>query len=507
VVTIAVSPVVGRLAGRIPTDSWAAVTKALTYRDEKARHTWKGEHCAVCRQHWKGHNALGAVDESAYHTFTPLDDGTRTLLRGNAFPPGLLHRVQAALRGVAVTVVPLHLPHLEPTHPPSPLPDGTALYPEQLAAVQAAVQAQRGLWALAPNAGKTECAAALAHAYSGRRTLVIVDSRGLLEQTVQRLEMRLQRRVGIFGSGQRRHLDASVVVAMIQSLYTGRAKGPVQGLLARTELLIVDEVHVVSSTMWFPVLGICPAPIRIGMSGTIREHRTPLILEAYFGPIIAEVHTKELVALGRSAVPLILMPLSGALVPESTDFRTVYLPGIVRNTQRNRLIGDVVQWAERHRLKTLVLYFQLEHGDLIAEAVQGENPDDPAPSYEVLHGGTPLHDITRAKKALTAGRLDCLIASRIFDKGQDIPAIDVVVNAGAWKSPLATAQKFNRGMRRKLDGPNRVLIVDPYDLGSRLLKRHSEARRKLYTRHGFQVQQGELQALLARTEEEWDLRN
>jgi len=302
-------------------------------------------------------------------------------------------------------------------------------------------------------------------------------------------------------------LDARVVVAMIQTLYAGRAKGQVQGLLARTDILIVDEVHVVSPTMWFPVLGICAAPMRIGMSGTVQEHRTPLILEAYFGPVLAEIHTKELVQLGRSARPLILMPFSGALVPETSDFRMVYLPGIVRNAQRNKLIADVVYWAWTRHLKTLVLYFQLEHGDLLRQAIEGENPDDPYPSVEVLHGGSGLHEITRAKKQLTAGTLDCIIASRIFDKGQDIPAIDVVVNAGAWKSPLATAQKFNRGMRRKLDGPNRVLIVDPYDLGSRLLKRHSDARRRLYSRHGFTVQQGELTQLFQHTEEEWDLHN
>src|SRR5205823_5790851 len=127
------------------------------------------------------------------------------------------------------------------------------------------------------------------------------------------------------------------------------------------EVLICDEVDGVTPRSYFPVLGACPAPFRIGMSGTVREHRAPILAEAFFGPIIAEIENRELVALGRSAEPTILMPLSGALVPETQDYDAVYVPGIVRNAGRNALVAEAVAWGAGLGLRSLILYFRLEH--------------------------------------------------------------------------------------------------------------------------------------------------
>lgn len=473
----------------MPAEAWTALEHELRYREPGVYFTWRGKH---------GYNAEGKVVPSG-RDVAPMDDGIRPLLvkvpDGRwAFPAGLLTRALGAVGPYHVKVgLDSAIPRLEPSVPyEAPLPDGTVLFPEQQMAARAAVHYQRGLWALAVNAGKTVLAAWLAHAYANCQVLYLINARSLMAQAVEDLERHLQRPVGRCGSGARIGLNRRLVVAMVQTLHARHKDPEVQALINRTQVLIVDEADAISPNTWFPILGSCPAPIRIGMSGTLKDHRTPIVAECFFGPVIAEVLDKELVALGRSAVPTILMPMSGAAVRETSDYKEIYGPGIVRNAGRNRLLADAVAWGAARGLRSLILYFQIEHGDLIATELLRRDV-----RYAVLHGGTPPHDILRAQQALRAHQLDCVVASRIGDRGWNIPELDLVLNAAGWKSKRAAWQKFGRGLRKKPTGPNRVILLDPYDLGSRLLRRHSEARYRLYIRRGFAVQRGQLPELLA----------
>jgi superfamily II DNA or RNA helicase len=467
--------------GRIPTEIWSALQRALRYRDPKAHFSWRGKH--------------------------GQDDGLRELFvqepgQGRwVFPAGLFDRAMKAIRDTGMRIrVPVtsRIQRLETAVQPSdPLPDGTTLYPEQQIAVAAAVAKQRGIWALTVNAGKTECAAWLAHAYENYRVLYLVNSREAMNlddenSIAARLQRRLQRRIGIFGAGRRSGLTRGLTLAMVQSLRSRAQTDEVHDLLGGTEVLIIDEADTISPPTWFPILGNCPAPMRIAMSGTIREHWAPIIAEAFTGPIIAEIKDQELVELGRSAAPVILMPYVAAAVHDSKKFDELYMPGIVENAARNKVIADAVAWWAERKLRALILYFRLEHGELLARELESRGL-----RFSLLHGGSPPHEITRSKSALTDRRLDCLVASRIFDRNVNLPEIELVVNAASWKSRQATIQKLGRGLRKKLEGLNQVIVVDPYDLGTKILKRHAEARRRAYQRRGFKVQLGQLEELLA----------
>ena len=85
-------------------------------------------------------------------------------------------------------------------------------------------------------------------------------------------------------------------------------------------MLLVDEVHTVTRATWFPIFAACPAPIRLGVSGTIRESKKKLILEAHFGPILHEVREREMSDAGRSAKPCILMPRVGGVVTSAFGY-------------------------------------------------------------------------------------------------------------------------------------------------------------------------------------------
>ena len=76
------------------------------------------------------------------------------------------------------------------------------------------------------------------------------------------------------------------------------------------------------------------------------------------------------------------------------------------------------------------------------------------------------------------GKLDVLIASKIFDQGVDIPELDALILAGSGKSSGRALQRIGRVIRKN-DGKSIAIVVDFYD-NAKYLRDHSEIRRKVY---------------------------
>lgn len=459
---LSVTPTHACAQGRIPAQLYKALLELLRFRVDGYQHTWLFK-----RKRWDGWHKL--------HARRP---------EGLVFPAGLVHRVVAAAQELnnPITVERDELV-LVPRLLPSPLPDGTILYEDQLHAIALAVQHQRGLWALAPNFGKTEAAAGLLRAFIDHRALYLVDGTKLLEQTAERLQERLREPVGQLGAGRRPRWTERVIVATVQTL-RGRLGQPKElRFVEQVGVLIVDEVHVVTPT-WFPLLAACSAPVRLGMSGTVPEARYPLVMEAYLGPVLLEVQERALVDQGRSADPLILMPYSGALVRGGLKWAELYEPAVVANGARSAMLMDAVRYLADRGLRSLVLYYRRDHGQALETLCRARGLRSVR-----LDGQSPLPAIKQATVDLDARRLDVILASTIANKGWDVPAFEAIVNTAAWESKTDTIQKMGRGMRRK-EGLNRVVIVDPWDLGAPSLKKHSGTRERTYRKKGFLVHRG-----------------
>ena len=138
----------------------------------------------------------------------------------------------------------------------------------------------------------------------------------------------------------------------------------------------------------------------------------------------------------------------------------------------------------------LVLYYQLSHGQALQQGLEARNVE-----ARLLSGRHPPEHRRAIIQELVEGDVQVIVASTIFTKGINVPELEAIVNAAGWKSAQDVAQKMGRGMRRKKTGENRVVIVDPFDLGSRILTHHSEARQKLYESRGFPVRRGPLDSL------------
>jgi len=478
---IYVTPTFAELQGRIPAQTFIKLSDVLRYRREGYQHS-----AAFKARHWDGYVSL--LKQQKYSVF---------------FPSGLLHYVTPILEedGLSCDWQFVDLPRLEPvrtvTHDALP---GVTLYEDQVEAVDCAVEYQRGLLSLATNFGKTLFAAAVFTIYPKVPALLIVSAKTNLNQTVKKLSE--------YGITVNRP-GSAVTVAMIQTLHHRRRKPEVAKLLERVQILIVDEGDVITPKMWFPTLGACRAPFRIAMSGTIEDAPVLLPVEAFFGPVLMTVKESTLIAQGRSAKPTIIMPWVGSLASDGSDYGSVrpssdaydggvYLEGVVRNQVRNELFVVAVKWGAARGLRSLVLFYLIEHGERLHGMLQAAGLRS-----ALVHGRTPDGEVAQANRDLAERRLDVVVGSTIYNRSVDLPAAEVVGNAAAWESGRATRQKLGRALRRKLEGANRVLVVDPSDLGARLLKNHAGGRERQYRRLGCEVLAGDMPTLLQQVQQMW----
>lgn len=445
--------------GRVSTQMLDAIDRALTYAEPGAFFT---------PQYKRG-----------------LWDGKRHLFKrkDQTFPVGLAQRVLALLQALdADPEIDDQRPTIDMPEPVTTLhgfrenePPTINLFDDQREALTAFFAEPHGCLELPTSHGKTELAAAIFATLRDQPGLMIVDRKGLLSQTAERLEGRLKEKVGRYGD-RYKDTDRRVTVATIQSLWHHYDR-MVKTFFPRQKIVIVDECHSISPNMWFQTLEVIPAPIRLGLSATITEAKRRMVVESYLGPIVHRQDLIELIELDRVAVPNVSMLRVGGLFDDAMDPVGAYWHGIVQHRQRNEYIIDATQRAETQKKPVLILCVRIEHGRILERMFEKIGWSVP-----FLYGHTPLDVIDRAKRDLERGQLPAMIASTIFDKGQDMPSVRAAILAGAQRSSLLTIQRLGRGLRKKPSGENTLDALDFMDMGHRNLRSQANDRRKTYER-------------------------
>jgi superfamily II DNA or RNA helicase len=86
-----------------------------------------------------------------------------------------------------------------------------------------------------------------------------------------------------------------------------------------------------------------------------------------------------------------------------------------------------------------------------------------------------------------ARKIKCLIATNILGEGQNIPNIDVLINARLQKSEIQTFQGIGRALR-KIDGKDEAIVHDFSIQGNRAIYDHSLERIMDYrSERAFQI--------------------
>lgn len=271
-------------------------------------------------------------------------------------------------------------------------------------------------------------------------------------------------------------------------------------LLAKFELVILEEAHEASSDSYSMVMRYCTkAFYRLALTATpdMRpSEKANMMLEAASGPVAIKVSEKMLIDRGILAKPYFVFAHDPAQSPEgeyetepdaegrteirtakvfrSTPFVRAYELGITGGVTRNKRIVSEVARAKLHGLKSMVLVQRSAHGKRLANML-----DQAGVRCAWIEGEDSQDRRQAAIQALKRGDIDALIGSTILDVGVDVPAVGLVILAGGGKAEVANRQRIGRGLRAKSAGPNVCYVLDFTDWQNNHLRDHALERRRI----------------------------
>lgn len=393
---------------------------------------------------------------------------------------------------------------------------GITLYPHQMEVCRALLGEQRGVAKSPTGSGKTEDMVAIAlylFRMFGWRTLIVTSKKGLAKQTAERARRYLDGKmtVGQCGDGVKTQGDLVVGTAQTMIGFQSRKRKkrgkqsyetiPPDPMLAdivkNYEVIMFDEAHHTSADTWYEIGMASKAKRRYGFSGTPLKEDEPadLKLQGVTGPILIEVPPDTLIKAGLAAKPKIVMvmhenashePLPEVWDPERQKLRQLPYPvayneGIVESLAHNRSVVRAVEWLTDRKRRTLVICRRKAHFKILEALLEQQGID-----YGSAWGDTETEERDRLKDLFSKKKLDCILATTIFDEGEDVPAIDAIVLAEGIKASTNAVQRIGRGMRKK-KGDNDLWVVDFVPLCHDTLKKHAEKRCIAYEDEGYEV--------------------
>jgi superfamily II DNA or RNA helicase len=357
------------------------------------------------------------------------------------------------------------------------------------------------------------------------RSLVIEPTKGLMRQTYERACMYLNDwiSVGMAGDGER--IDGNIVIATGQTMQQWRARRTkkrglrpadpwLRSLVREFEVLFLDECHRASSSTWFDIAMHSGAHRRYGFSGTPLKDNVldDMKLIGATGPVVFDVEAGGLIEAGLAAKPKIVMVMSGNVsgrdieedvedeierieavrrremrdkvpkkerTPPPNKYQLAYNRGIKFNEHHNRAVVRAAQWMVERGRKTLLLCRYKEHFDQLAELLEGL-----VANYVGVWGASDNSDREYAKDALGDGRTSLVLATGIWDEGEDIPGVNSIVLAEGVATSTNSRQRVGRGMRGDTED---VWVVDFVPTSHRMLREHAAKRADAWEGEGYDV--------------------
>ena len=473
------------------------VTTAAIYQpDQEAKVAVQ----QILTYHVKGYENTFAFSQGTW-------DGTSTFFKWSTstFPAGFLSFVTANLKQLGYDVKIVRKPLPTPLGEEHPVLDGyieDERYNYQYETVNRLVK-YGGMVAMCATGSGKSVICELAFARIKRPTLFITTRQILMYQMKERFEKDFKMPVGIIGD-QEFGLNGDPTklgmfnVAMVQSI-AARLKGadkkdtaPVAkkknaerdqmlSILAKMEFIVLEEAHETSGSQYFEICNLCKkAQYRLALTATPfmkEDEEANMRLMAVSGPIGIHVTEKLLIDRGILAKPyfqIINLQDKPKYLRKATPWQQAYRLGIVENEERNNLIVQQALKAKHHGLSVMCLVLHKDHGRMLKTLMENVGI-----RVEFIFGES--NRVTRQKNLnkLKSHEIDVLIGSTILDVGVDVPAVGMVILAGAGKTEVALRQRIGRGLRAKKDSPNVCFIVDFDDPWSKHTATHALMRRNV----------------------------
>ena len=446
---------------------------------------------------------IGAEFSQAYKGYTNdlgefvTWDGKRHMLSPSGkFPVGLLPRVMDfyAAKRIYPTIID-ERPPIEKSTPIDIINNlraiGKEARPYQESAAKAAVDTDRGIIRLATGGGKT-LIAALITAKLGKPTIIYVIGKDLLYQLQDFFSKIFNEPIGIIGDGkcEIRNINIATVWSVGQSLglknnITLDDDGEpekkidpdkfrkIKEMLLNSSVHIMDECHLAACDTVQVISRNIKAEYVYGMSASPwRDDGADMLIEAFLGRKIVDVSARELIKQGYLVPPNIRFVAPAPYPFKSGKYPSIYSKYIVENDQRNSMILKATKSMVEQGFVPLVLFHTIKHGDVLFDQMQNTVPTG------LLSGKDSAKQREKIKDELESGKIKCLVASKIFDIGVDLPILSGLVIAGAGKSSVRALQRIGRVIR-PYKGKKMSAIIDFADQAP-YLSQHSEIRREIY---------------------------
>ncbi len=345
------------------------------------------------------------------------------------------------------------------------------LYPDQHLAVRKALQRPVGVIKASTGSGKSILANAIV-LNRNIRWMVIVHRENLLEDLKKTYARMGGKDPGTIKAGV--FNPKRVTFVMQTSLRSGLERPEVQEFLSSVEGVVVDECHSAGGDGYRRCLEALPnAVYRIGLSATpySRSDGSGRVVEAMLGALLCEVSTESLMELERVArfkVYAVRFEHESSIKRSYFSYAHLYDKAIAANPKRDLLLVDCVRAAEK---PCIVFCKTMDHALSLAQKLRK------FAGFTVKEVTGKSNDQMReqVQKELNIGKIDVLVATKVFYEGANMPYTASVVDAGGGKSHIETIQKAGRGARRP-EGKESCEIWTIYDEGWETFAKHSRSR-------------------------------
>ena len=333
------------------------------------------------------------------------------------------------------------------------------LRPYQSAVVDAATERGSGVIVAPTGAGKTCIGCALMSAHD-TPALVLVHSRDLADQWVERVRQFLGVEAGIVGYGKRKNGEpgdeARVVVASLQTLARwGWFETHEWG--QRFGLVIQDEAHHAPANTYLNVLYGLAGRFRYGLTATPEraDGLTPWMSWS-LGPVVAEVDHRELEAVGAVLKPQIRWWQAPAVDLDDMEPHERAAKLADDDGRNGGLIFEARILVEQGRV-VLMLVKLVDHAHQLAEGLQVAGVRASA-----LVGDVKPKERAAILDRMRAGEVDEVVATSLADEGLDAPRVDTIIMTEPSRNVGRVRQRIGRALRPHVDG-RQPLVVDVVD--------------------------------------------
>ena len=344
------------------------------------------------------------------------------------------------------------------------------LRPYQQDAVQALTSHSFGVLEAGTGSGKTVMALKMI-VKRRQPSIILVHSRELLEQWMERIATFLNIQAGQAGGG--RYDPRPVTVAIVNT-----ARNRLDDLVPRFGQLIVDECHRVPATLFTKVVSGFDTFYMLGLSATAfrREVGMTRLIYSYMGDRVHSVAPAVLTETGAVVRPDLIQRETAFFAPYSGEYPQL-IKALTQDHKRNQqIVSDVVEKIQQGGGTVLLVSDRVAHCQELLHGLRQKNI-----IAEMLTGSISLTARAKIVKQVQKGEVQVLLSTlQLISEGFDCPGLSTLILTTPIRFEGRLLQVVGRIMR-PAEG-KKALVIDYVDSKIGVLYRSGLARAEMFAR-------------------------